>query len=82
MICKKPAFLKLFKCLQSLTKTIWWVVPVIWIPVVCWCQVIAIRRGFPVDKLLTTTPLGIFIWSLVEYTLHRFLFHVKTKSYW
>ncbi|KAG0604244.1 hypothetical protein M758_10G156100 [Ceratodon purpureus] len=68
--------------LESLTKTIWWVVPVIWIPVVCWCQVIAIRRGFPVDKLLTTLPLGIFIWSLVEYTLHRFLFHVKTKSYW
>lgn len=25
---------------------------------------------------------GIFIWTLLEYTLHRFLFHIKTKSYW
>ncbi|KAI8568533.1 hypothetical protein RHMOL_Rhmol02G0208000 [Rhododendron molle] len=25
---------------------------------------------------------GIFIWTLMEYTLHRFLFHIKTKSYW
>ncbi|XP_057489249.1 dihydroceramide fatty acyl 2-hydroxylase FAH1-like [Actinidia eriantha] len=25
---------------------------------------------------------GIFIWTLMEYTLHRLLFHIKTKSYW
>lgn len=68
--------------MESTTKTLWWVVPLIWIPVVCWLQVIAIRRGFPVDKFITTMPLGFLIWSLVEYILHRFLFHVKTTSYW
>ncbi|PPS06495.1 hypothetical protein GOBAR_AA14153 [Gossypium barbadense] len=25
---------------------------------------------------------GIFIWTLLEYCLHRFLFHIKTRSYW
>ncbi|KAI9198066.1 hypothetical protein LWI28_009433 [Acer negundo] len=24
---------------------------------------------------------GIFIWTLMKYLLHRFLFHIKTKSY-
>jgi hypothetical protein len=25
---------------------------------------------------------GIFIWTLMEYVLHRFLFHMKTTTYW
>ncbi|PKA51475.1 Fatty acid 2-hydroxylase 1 [Apostasia shenzhenica] len=25
---------------------------------------------------------GMFVWTLIEYTLHRFLFHIKTESYW
>lgn len=69
--------LKLFVCLQALMKTLWWVVPIVWLPVVCWCQLLAIQRGLPFEKLITTMPVGLFIWSFVEYSLHRFLFHVN-----
>ncbi|KAG5255426.1 fatty acid hydroxylase [Salix suchowensis] len=55
---------------ESLTRTVWWAIPSIWLPVVCYCVLKSVRMG------------GIFIWTLLEYTLHRFLFHIKTKSYW
>lgn len=33
-----------------------------------------------VPTILSLTVLGIFVWTLAEYTLHRFIFHYKPKS--
>lgn len=62
--------------LEPLSKTAWWVVPTIWLP----CVAYGTFKGY---KGLSTIPeamaywiLGIFIWSLLEYTLHRCLFHL------
>lgn len=63
--------------LEPLSKTAWWVVPTIWLPPVAY----GTYYGF---KGLSTTPeavaywcLGLFLWTLVEYVLHRYLFHVE-----
>ncbi|KAL5099543.1 hypothetical protein RYX36_003870, partial [Vicia faba] len=38
--------------------------------------------GLETPRLPLFVLLGIFVWTLAEYLLHRFLFHVQTKSYW
>lgn len=62
--------------LEPLSKTAWYVVPIVWLPLVAYGTAIA-SSGF-------TNPLepaaywifGLCIWTLVEYGMHRFLFHV------
>ncbi|XP_068654403.1 dihydroceramide fatty acyl 2-hydroxylase FAH1-like [Aristolochia californica] len=68
--------------LEFLTLTVWWVIPLVWLPVVCWFEYTSFQRGLTLTQIAVLMIVGIFVWSLVEYTLHRFLFHIKTKSYW
>lgn len=62
--------------LEPLSKTPWWVVPLIWWPCVAF-GVYSAAQGF--EHFYNLPPffvLGFFIWSLIEYLLHRFLFHL------
>ncbi|XP_018677269.2 dihydroceramide fatty acyl 2-hydroxylase FAH1 isoform X1 [Musa acuminata AAA Group] len=68
--------------MECLTRTVWWVVPVIWLPVVFWCLTISIRMGNTLPQLVPLVSSGILLWTMIEYSLHRFLFHMKTKGYW
>lgn len=68
--------------LEFLTRNEWWVIPLIWFPVVCWFESMSVRMGHDLPHIALIIVTGIFIWTLMEYTLHRFLFHIKTKSYW
>ncbi|XP_062094540.1 dihydroceramide fatty acyl 2-hydroxylase FAH2-like [Humulus lupulus] len=67
---------------EFLTKTAWWVIPLIWLPVVCYFISKSVLMGHTFPEIALMVGLGIFIWTLLEYTLHRFLFHIETKSYW
>ncbi|AGO09808.1 AaceriAAL183Wp [[Ashbya] aceris (nom. inval.)] len=60
--------------LEPLSKTAWWVVPTIWYPVVLYYLVRALRN-MPTYLALTSFAVGVFAWTLIEYSLHRFLFH-------
>ncbi|CAJ2657905.1 unnamed protein product [Trifolium pratense] len=68
--------------LEFLTLTVWWAIPVIWLPVVCWFVYNSIQMGLSCPHIAMMVVLGVFVWTLLEYTLHRFLFHIKTKTYW
>ncbi|KAG6360208.1 hypothetical protein INS49_011264 [Diaporthe citri] len=62
--------------LEPLSKTPWWVVPLIWWPCVAF-GVYSAAQGFEHSyNLPPFFVLGFFIWSLIEYLLHRFLFHL------
>lgn len=62
--------------LEPLSKTPWWVVPLIWWPCVAF-GVYSAAQGFEhTYNLPPFLVLGFFIWSLIEYLLHRFLFHL------
>ncbi|CAN4080238.1 unnamed protein product [Withania somnifera] len=67
---------------EFLTKTVWWAIPTLWLPVVCYSISISVRMGCSVPEVALVVALGIFVWTLMEYTLHRFLFHINTRSYW
>lgn len=61
--------------LEPLSLTAWWVVPTVWLPpnmyifYLGWC-------GQSALTLLSLWVAGLFVWTLVEYCLHRFLFHL------
>ncbi|KAI8148229.1 hypothetical protein BJV82DRAFT_591353 [Fennellomyces sp. T-0311] len=61
--------------LEPLSKTAWYVVPIIWLPVVGYSMKLSLDYGMPLGSVLSFA-LGVVIWSLLEYGLHRFLFHV------
>ncbi|MQL75545.1 hypothetical protein Taro_007932 [Colocasia esculenta] len=67
---------------EHLTRTVWWVIPLVWLPVVCWFVSRSIMMGRTLPQVAILVVCGIFVWSLMEYGLHRFLFHIKTSSYW
>ncbi|KJZ80323.1 hypothetical protein HIM_00173 [Hirsutella minnesotensis 3608] len=62
--------------LEPLTKTPWWVVPTLWLPCVAYGTYIsAIGLGSPV-AIVSYWMFGLFLWTFIEYCLHRFLFHL------
>jgi 4-hydroxysphinganine ceramide fatty acyl 2-hydroxylase len=62
--------------LEPLSKTPWWVIPVVWLPPVAYGLYIASEGFSTVVHQVGAWLLGIGVWSLVEYILHRFLFHL------
>lgn len=61
--------------LEPLSLTPWWVVPAIWLPVNFYIFYI----GFTGQSKITAMSFwvfGLFVWTLIEYVLHRFLFHL------
>uniref|UniRef100_U3J923 Fatty acid 2-hydroxylase n=1 Tax=Anas platyrhynchos platyrhynchos TaxID=8840 RepID=U3J923_ANAPP len=84
--------------LESLSKTAWYVVFLVWTPVVLylsWVSYTALAQGntrlfssftteysIPVHKYYFPFIflLGMFLWSLLEYLIHRFVFHMKPPA--
>lgn len=66
--------------LEMFTKTPWWMIPLLWTPLILYNLYIAYTDlGFSVPILLVLYLLGILVWTLVEYLLHRFFFHLDEK---
>lgn len=61
--------------LEPVSLTPWWVVPMVWLPVNFYIFYI----GFTGQSKITALSfwaLGLFVWTLIEYSMHRFLFHL------
>ncbi|CAO3630783.1 unnamed protein product [Cunninghamella blakesleeana] len=61
--------------LEPLSKTVWYVVPLLWLPFAAY----QFHQSLSYDMSFLSTfsfALGVLIWTLLEYILHRFLFHV------
>ncbi|XP_031622038.1 dihydroceramide fatty acyl 2-hydroxylase FAH2 isoform X2 [Contarinia nasturtii] len=71
--------------LEMLTKTPWWLVPTFWIPIIIFLISMGIDdaytkqygNGFIVWQLI----LGVFLWTLIEYSLHRWVFHLDASNH-
>ncbi|TPX45048.1 hypothetical protein SeMB42_g00977 [Synchytrium endobioticum] len=61
--------------LEYLTLTPWYVIPIVWGPVALYCMWKAFQIMPPWAAMLLW-PVGLLNWSLIEYSLHRYLFHV------
>jgi 4-hydroxysphinganine ceramide fatty acyl 2-hydroxylase len=62
--------------LEPLSKTPWWVVPTVWLPPVAYGTFLGWRNLDNTPLMIAYWFLGLFLWTLVEYILHRGLFHI------
>jgi 4-hydroxysphinganine ceramide fatty acyl 2-hydroxylase len=65
--------------LEPLSKTPWWVIPIVWLPPVSYGTYIARTGCSSLGEEVAYWFLGLFLWTLVEYILHRFLFHLDRQ---
>lgn len=61
--------------LEPLSKTAWWVIPIIWLPPVAYGTYYGFKGLSATSEAVAYWFLGIFFWTLFEYILHRCLFH-------
>ncbi len=75
----KSDFLEFFTHISPVT------IVVVWLPIAVYLAWVSVQRssgaGFPafVPECMLA---GLFLWTLAEYTLHRFLFHHKPTNAW
>lgn len=62
--------------LEVFTKTPWYMVPIFWAPVIIYNFHKGVEGGLALDQSATLFICGIAIWTLAEYLIHRFLFHL------
>ncbi|GAA5970113.1 hypothetical protein JCM8115_001245 [Rhodotorula mucilaginosa] len=70
--------------LEMFTKTTWFTVPLIWLPIAGYILRQSVAQQLASGVGLTTALsrsgacflFGNFVWTILEYTLHRFLFHI------
>ena len=61
--------------LEPFSKTPWWLIPIIWLPVVGFL----LSRGYELVSLpafIIIVLIGLVEWTLLEYGIHRFVFHL------
>ena len=61
--------------LEPLSKTAWWVIPIVWLPPVIYGVYLA-TLGLSIPAVASLFGLGLFLWTLIEYGMHRCLFHL------
>ncbi|KND94430.1 Ceramide very long chain fatty acid hydroxylase SCS7 [Tolypocladium ophioglossoides CBS 100239] len=62
--------------LEPLTKTPWWLIPSLWMPCVFYGTYLAGQGLNSVTSTASYWAFGLFLWTFIEYCLHRFLFHL------
>lgn len=60
--------------LEPISLTPWYVIPIVWLPVVIYHISVALLNMNPFFAIVLF-GIGVFVWTLIEYCMHRFLFH-------
>lgn len=63
--------------LEALSRTPWWVVPLLWLPV---AALALLAVALPPWATAACLAAGVAAWALFEYCMHRFLFHAEVTS--
>ncbi|KAJ1918265.1 hypothetical protein H4219_002737 [Mycoemilia scoparia] len=74
----QPAVMFENKFLEMFTKTPWWFIPIYWSPI--FWMIWTLGRGY-VDfyTMVYCTMSGMVLWTLVEYIVHRWAFHIDER---
>lgn len=88
--CREPAQLMPFQFLEVFTKTPWYVIPMLWLPIAAaflHVSAMQFRELFANSALqsiegyaaaLACWAFGVLFWTFIEYLFHRFLFHMDS----
>jgi sterol desaturase/sphingolipid hydroxylase (fatty acid hydroxylase superfamily) len=58
------------------------VILVIWLPVVAFFLATAIGSSLAAGQIVVGFLVGVVLWTLTEYTMHRFVFHFEPRTPW
>jgi len=64
---------------EPFTKVVWWVIPTFWLPLITGF-LLYFSWGMPLTRTALLFGLGMLYWTFVEYSLHRFVFHIDEKT--
>mmetsp|Transcript_30166 Transcript_30166/g.58944 ORF Transcript_30166/g.58944 Transcript_30166/m.58944 type:complete len:371 (+) Transcript_30166:229-1341(+) len=70
---------------EFFSRTPWYIVPIVWFPVVLGFCHYSTTIGLTPGEAIGGWVAGVFAWTLIEYVLHRFVFHLDEAvqfSYW
>ena len=83
-ISRDSSSVRMFKSdfLEALSKVHYLVPVYLYLPVIGFCFYLALDHSTSFKTWIIFGFLGIVIWSLVEYLMHRFIFHYKAKTVW
>jgi len=75
---------RMFKsdALEALSKVSFYVPLVVYVPVIIYCIYKAYITSTGILTFFEYMALGLFVWTFVEYVLHRFVFHYVPKPEW
>jgi dihydroceramide fatty acyl 2-hydroxylase len=69
--------------IEACSKTPWWLVPLLWLPLFTASLVGAVAaHGVQPPWAIALLTLGVLGWQLLEYLIHRFVFHAELNSRW
>ncbi|KAI9229059.1 MAG: hypothetical protein DHS80DRAFT_22772 [Piptocephalis tieghemiana] len=71
----QPAILFGHPLLEPFSMTPWWVIPLVWLPV-AWVFYRWAEASLGPSTALSWYVAGLGLWTLIEYLLHRFVFHL------
>lgn len=65
---------------EFFSRTPWWVPVVLYVPLIGYSTSRSFRSGVGILGFLGLFLMGVLVWTLLEYWLHRLLFHYEAKS--
>ncbi|GAB0100585.1 Fatty acid 2-hydroxylase [Sergentomyia squamirostris] len=71
--------------LEILTKTPWYIVPLFWFPIIVYlvirgsANIAAVNHEIQPLQVVLYFAIGVLAWTLLEYSLHRWVFHMETE---
>ncbi len=66
--------------IETLSKTHWSLPIWVFVPIIAYLIYLAINSSISVVAAITMVSLGLFVWTFVEYAMHRFVFHYHPNS--
>jgi dihydroceramide fatty acyl 2-hydroxylase len=67
--------------LEALSHIPWWLVLVVWVPVTIALFLAAVvGQNLPLGRAMWLAAVGFLAWTLLEYVLHRWIFHYKVST--
>ena len=81
-ISNSSSSVRMFKSrfLESVSKVHFWVPLVLYMPVILFMLIGQLLKGRSWDSWLLYSFLGVISWTIVEYVMHRFVFHFEPKG--
>src|SRR4029450_8868507 len=55
---------------------------VLYVPVIAYMLYVSVQRDLSVAAVAALFLLGVLLWTLVEYLIHRYIFHYVPKTRW